>query len=399
MASSKWLSFEELSSRNQSRRIVFWGASNWIEQTLSQAALNVSHIVDNSPFNQGICYEGFEVRAPKALLQSDESFYIVITTVNYQSVIDELHEMGFVMGEDFCCTPLLNQRANKDRIKSLQGKVLIASPVQHCTENEGGGLYTVDIASSVVEKVYQGKMRGIVKAGEFYAAVDMLKGIVLLDQNFQQVDLIEFQKNSEPHGLAYDNQRNRLIVAQPGRDSVAVYDLSTKTLVKELFISEKWAKNKKDNHHINDLYIHGDSLFVSLFSFSGNWPHECYDGGVLEMDIESGEIIGPVMSELWMPHSICRINGALTCLDSMRGELKTMNHRNLGHFNSFIRGLAFKEGYYYIGASEHRYPEKLAGISNNIGLDAGVYIFDAESKMSRFLPVRETESIHSLLVL
>lgn len=399
MASSKWLTFGELQNKNSTRKVVFWGASNWIEQTLDNITLDVSHIVDNSPFNQGTDYMGFEVKAPRLLQAIKNDIYVVITTVNYQSVIDELHEMGFIMGEDFCCTPLLNKRERKDRLKSVSCKLVISSPVQFNDANTGGGLYLVSTESGAVTKVYGGKMRGLTQVGEKLIAIDMLRGLVILDQDFNEQGVIAFQKNSEPHGLAYDQKRNNLLVAQPGRDSVAVYTMDRGEQIGEFFISSKWSVNKKDNHHINDLFIHEDSLFVSLFSFSGNWPNECYDGGVLEMNVLSGEVLGPVMSDMWMPHSVKRVGGVLTCLDSMKGELRCMNHRVLGSFNSFVRGLDFKDGYYFISASEHRYPEKLEGLSNNIGMDAGIYIFDPESKMSRFLPVRETESIHSLIVL
>ena len=398
MASSKWITFKELQEKNLDRKIVFWGASNWIERTLDNISLEVSHIVDNSSFNKGINFHGYEVKSPQELSALIGKIYVVITTVNYQSVIDELHEMGFVMGEDFCCTPLLNERENKDRLKNLNYKVLFASPVQKYDQVTGGGLYLLDTKCGKVEKIYSGKLRGIVRAGKYIIVVDMLRGLVILNNDFEEEKVLKFQKNSEPHGIAYDCKNNNLILAQPGRDSIAVYSLDEEKQIQEFFISSKWAKNKKDNHHINDPLVYGDSIFISMFSFSGNWPNECYDGGVLEMDLSTGKVIGKVMTDMWMPHSTQRVGGVLTCLDSMRGELRMMNHRVLGKFNSFIRGLDYKEGYYFIGASEHRYPEKLKGISNNISLDSGIYIFDSESKMSRFLPVCETESIHSLIV-
>ena len=63
-------------------------------------------------------------------------------------------------------------------------------------------------------------------------------------------------------------------------------------------------RTKKDNHHVNDPFVYGDSLFISMFSFSGNWLSEVYDGGVMEIDLETNEIIGQVITNKWMPHSI-----------------------------------------------------------------------------------------------
>ena len=86
----------------------------------------LSPMYDNNPNNHGIRYCGFDVHPPSWLLdQNRESLYIVVCTVNYASVISELDEMRFVMGEEFCCNPLLNERKPKDDLKSLARKVLV----------------------------------------------------------------------------------------------------------------------------------------------------------------------------------------------------------------------------------------------------------------------------------
>ena len=214
----------------------------------------------------------------------------------------------------------------------------------------------------------------------------MLRGVVILDSQFNEVDIIKLQKNSEPHGICVDPKRNWIFIGQPGRDSVAVYDINSKKLVKEYFISEKWSINKKDNHHVNDPFVYGDSLFISMFSFTGNWLNEVYDGGVLEIDLNSDKILGPVFNNMWMPHSVCRVNGKITLLNSMVGELWNGSYDLLTKTNGFARGLTYDGKYFYIGITEHRYPEKLLGISNNIGIDTGFFVFDPISKMSKLNP-------------
>ena len=54
----------------------------------------------------------------------------------------------------------------------------------------------------------------------------------------------EIQKNSEPHGICIDPKREWICIGQPGRDSVAIYDINTQKFVKEYFISDKWSFNK-----------------------------------------------------------------------------------------------------------------------------------------------------------
>ena len=136
-----------------------------------------------------------------------------------------------------------------------------------------------------------------------------------------------------------------------------------------------------------------------MFSFSGNWLNEMYDGGILEFDLETGKKIGPVMSGMWMPHSVIRVHGKLTFLNSMVGELWHGSYGMLGKFSGFTRGLDFDGKYYYIATTQHRYPEKLIGISDNISMDTGFFLFDPETKMSKFYAMDYTESIHSLILM
>ena len=398
MASSKWKSWGELDIACKGRRIVFWGASNWIERTLEHAVLEKGYVVDNSLLNQGIEYLGMDVRAPKTLLsERRDEIYIIISTAQYSGVIEELHEMGFIMGDEFCCSPLLNERRNRDELMYMKKQVLISSSQHTFDDKTGGGLYLVGTDGVSIEKIYSGKCRGLVRAHDGYLVVDMLRGLVWLDHNFKEIKSINLQPNCEPHGLCFDADNNRVFVGQPGRDSVGVYNLDSTEQEKEFFLSDKWRINGKDNHHVNDMCYHAGALFVSMFSLSGNWMNEVYDGGVVEFDVDSGTNLGPVVTDLWMPHSVQRFNGQLYVLDSMRSQLRTMNRLVLGEFSSFIRGLDFDGQHFVLGSTEHRYPERLRGISNNISLDTGFHIFNPESKMSRFIPLVRAQGIHDLL--
>lgn len=398
MASSKWKSFKELEEVINNRDYIFWGASNWIERTLEQVTKEPKYIVDKSKLNQGIEFNGFLVKSPLEI-DMDKKPFVVISTVNYMSVIEDLEELGYVMGEDFCCTPLLNKRKSKDDLLTNSQTLLVASPQHYSDEVSGGGLYKVQLTPFSIEKVYKGKARGISSFNDRYYLIDMLRGIVVLDDEFNEIEVIELQKNSEPHGIFIDSKREWIFIGQPGRDSVAVYDITTKKLINEYFISSKWSINKKDNHHVNDPFVYGDSLYISMFSFSGNWLNEVYDGGVLEIDLNSGEIIGPVITDKWMPHSITRVDGKLTLLNSMVGELWSGSYAKLTETNGFARGLAYDDKYFYIGMTEHRYPEKLLGIKDNISMDTGIFVFDKTTKMSKFYEMKNIESIHSLMVL
>ncbi len=398
MASSKWKTWDEITTISQSKRIVFWGASHWIERTLEKIGEVGDHVVDNNPNNQGIRFAGMPVKAPRTLSDDRSGLFVVITTANYSSVIDELHEMEFAMGDDFCCTPLLMDQRASDALRSLDQQVLITSPQHFSDEATGGGLYALSTADRQVRKLITGKCRGLARAGNNYVLVDMLRGVRIIDEKFKETGLIELPANCEPHGVACDANAQTVFVAQPGRDSVGVYELASGKKIDEIFVSDKWQNNKKDNHHVNDLCVVDNSLYVSLFSFTGNWMDEVYDGGVLEISIPRSELVGPAMSNLWCPHSVSRIDGKLLVLDSMRGQLVTMNWKRLGQFNTFLRGLDHDGQYFYVGMSGFRHADKVDDEAKSIGIDAGLVVFEPDTRLTRTFVVDEFESVHSVLV-
>ena len=137
-----------------------------------------------------------------------------------------------------------------------------------------------------------------------------------------------------------------------------------------------------------------------MFSLTGNFKNDIFDGVVLEIDIPTGRILSPVITDLWMPHNICMFNGSLTVLDSLRGGLLQNNAQVIGRFPGFTRGLDSDGVYYYIGQSKNRNYSKTIGISKNISIDTAIIVFDEHTKVSRSiqLPPKLSE-IHSVLVI
>ena len=100
-----------------------------------------------------------------------------------------------------------------------------------------------------------------------------------------------------------------------------------------------------------------------------------------------------------MPHNITFIDGSLTVLDSLRGQLKQHNASVIGEFPAFTRGLAHDGVYFYIGQSRNRNFSKYMGLSKNISIDSGVIIFDPITKLSTTLNLpRGISEIHNLVV-
>lgn len=396
MASSKWKNFQEINEILIKKKLVLWGASNWVEPTLENISYKPEFIIDTNPSNHGINFQNLLVKPfnKKDLINKD--YFIVICTGNYQTLADDLINQGFEMGEDFCVTPLLEERAKKDALMAFSEKILFTSPQHKFEEKSGGGVYLLDLNEKIEKKIYNGKCRSIVKFKNNYAVIDMLKGIVIFDKDYKVIKQIKLPKNCEPHGLFYDETNNLFFTGCPGQDCVLSVNLNG-DIVYTFNISNKSKVNNSDNHHINDIFVKNDSLFVSMFSLTGNWTNECYDGGVVEFSISTGEKIGTLWGSLWMPHSITRHQSQLYILDSMTGTLKSSNNQINIKFPGFARGLSFCENFAGIGISSHRYPEKLKFTDYPALMNAGIFIVDLNTQMTVFYNIKQTETIHSLI--
>ena len=82
----------------------------------------------------------------------------------------------------------------------------------------------------------------------------------------------------------------------------------------------------------------------------------------------------------------------------MLGELWSASYAKLTTTNGFARGLAYDGNFFYIGMTEHRYPEKLLTIRDKIDMDTGILVFDNKTKMSKFYEMTMIESIHSIII-
>lgn len=151
-------------------------------------------------------------------------------------------------------------------------------------------------------------------------------------------------------------------------------------------------------HHINDLLVFEDSLYASMFSFSGNWKIGIFDGGILEFDISTRELFMPVVTGLWMPHTPTIIESKLWYTDSMRGKVYCGTEELLIEFNGFVRGIAYDGRFHYVGQSLHRYPDRLRKITHNVSLDTGVFMVDKESYMTKFFPTPRLTDINTILI-
>lgn len=395
-------SFQELKKNLRDRKIVLFGAGDSAHKTGRKVNNEYEFIVDNNPNMWDTVEKNKNVLNPKIISNQSEKYFIVICTTSFIEVSSQLESFGYIPEKDFIVSPILNDLRVISELETHQAKMLFTSGLPEVDDPQsGGGIYelVLDGHNWTYKKIYSGICYGLIKYKDTYITVDDKKGVIQFDKNYNIIFSKELNNATRGHGIAYSENMNQFYIVSSYHDSIIVLDENF-TQINEIFVSNKYNQTGDAEHHCNDLCIVENSLYVTMFSYTGNHKKDIFDGVALEIDLQTNEIVRPVISDLWMPHNISFFDGSLTVLDSLRGELKTNNARAVGRFPAFTRGLDFDGIYYYVGQSRNRNYSKNLGLSLNISIDTGIIIFDQVTKASRtiHLPQKLSE-IHSILVI
>jgi len=393
---------EDIIRLSNSKKFIFFGAGNIAEKTLHELeGINLEFIIDNSTNLDGDFQLGVNVHAPSFLSDIDiNDFLIVITTTSFSDVSAQLDDLGFESGNNYVISPVLNGLLIIDRVENIQQKLIFSSgsPKQD-NPLYGGGIYelTVNGAEWKHKKVIDGNCYGITRYKDNFVALDTDMGLIEFNKDYEIIRKKEMPYGSRAHGVSYSEIHNLFFINCTYLDKVLFIDESF-NIYDELSISYKHERGKKPFHHINDCAVYGDSLYISMFSETGNWKSDLFDGAIIEYDILTKHKVGSLVRDLWMPHNVKFINGSFTFLDSLKGNLRGNNAQILGTFPAFTRGLDYNNELFFIGQSKNRNFSKTIGVSNNISIDAGIIAFDPETKVSRFLQLPpKLSEIHSIL--
>ena len=395
-------SFQELNKNLNNREIVLFGGGNISHKTARKLNNKYSFVVDNNPNMWDTIEKRKDVLNPNKIKQKQEKYFIVICTTSFIEVSEQLEKLGYKPEKDFIVSPILNDLRVISELENHKAKMLFTSGVPESDDSQsGGGVYELILNGHdwTYKKLYSGTCYGIIKYKKTYVTVDDKRGIIQFDKNYNVISTKQLNNATRGHGIGYSEAMNQFYVVSSYRDSIIVLD-DTFNQIDEISISNKFNISNEPFHHCNDLCIVGNSLYVTMFSYTGNWKKDIFDGVALEIDLTTNKVLNPVITDLWMPHNISFLDGSLTVLDSLRGELKTNNARAVGRFPAFTRGLDFDGVYYYIGQSRNRNYSKNLGLSLNISIDTAIIVFDQVTKASRtiHLPQKLSE-IHSILVI
>jgi hypothetical protein len=393
---------QDLNKQSKNRSILLFGAGPIAEKTARKfKKLHVAAIADNAKNLWGKMELGVEILAPNMITDLD-NVYVVICTTSFAEVSSQLKGYGLKNQVDYCVSPLLNDLRIIDDLENISTSMLFTSgSPKNSNPKFGGGIYKLSVCGDEWEhqKVFSGNCYGLIKFGKNYISVDTDLGIFEFDEDFNILRSKTLPKGIRAHGVQYSENLDCFCVVGSYFDGVIILN-SDFDVIDEISLSYKKTRYGTPKHHCNDCLIVGDSLYVSMFSKTGNWQNDVFDGCVMEYDLKTKSEVGPIVQNLWMPHNIQMINGSLHILNSLHGQLLTNNLQVIGEFPAFTRGLDYDGIYYFIGQSRNRNYSKNLGVSKNISIDAGIIVFDEITKASRFLQLPpKISEIHSIVLL
>ena len=399
------IAFSKISEINKSckeRQVVLFGAGPIAAKTARILdKINLHSIVDNASNIWGKFELNLEIKNPNSVLDL-ENYFIIICTTSFAEVSNQLRGFGLVQGDDYCVSPILNDLRIIDELETISKKMLFTNgcPIDN-SPNFGGGIYELTVTGDewVYKKVISGNCYGLIPFEDNFISVDTEMGIFEFNSNYEIIRSKKLPLGMRAHGVQFSDKYNRFYIAGSYLDGILILD-SDFNPIDEIGLSYKKSRFGDPKHHCNDCLVVDDSLYVSMFSMTGNYQNDVFDGCVMEYDLVTKEKLGPIAQNLWMPHNIKMINGSIHLLNSLSGQLLTNNLQVIGEFPAFTRGLDYDGVYYFVGQSRNRNYSKNLGVSKNISIDAGVIIFDPITKASRFLQLPpKISEIHSILLL
>ena len=403
MNNLEYLSFNQIDKICEKKKLILFGAGTISEKLCKRIKTQPSLIVDNSSNLWGEMQEGIEIQSPEKLkLLNINDLFIIICSTSYNEIKNQLVANGYLENENFIIAPILKDILVIFQLENLSKDIIFTSgsPMSN-KKSYGGGVYklSLDGDSWEYEKKFSGHTYGILEKGDNLIMTDANQGILVFDKKLKLLESFPLPTGLRAHGIDFSAKHDVYLIASSEQDAVIFLDSNFKILDKVSFSYKKDRLNKAE-HHCNDLHIVGDSIYVSMFSVTGNYKKEVYDGGILEIDIPTREIKHTLCNNLSMPHNVKFYDDSMHVLNSLKGELLYDNFSVKGVFPAFTRGLDYDGQYYYVGQSRNRNFSKSIGLSNNISIDAGIIIFDPKTKLSRFLQVHpklaEIHSIHTI---
>ncbi|KGJ97003.1 DUF4915 domain-containing protein [Colwellia psychrerythraea] len=380
------------------KKIVLFGSGVVAEQNL---ALKPDFIVDNNADIIGSKFHGLDIKSPDVLKDKSTIYQIVVCTTSVGEVKKQLTNYGFIWGQTANIAKQLAERSKISDLEEASFSFLISSGLPSSAESfSGGGIYKITEKQDYPEisKIYEGNTHGLISLENgYYAFTCQGEGIKILDNNLKVVKTIPLRKGLRPHGLK--RYKDLWVLVSSNRDCILAVDDNGKEVFEYSF-SKKLALFESPQHHCNDIEVVGDIAYVSMFSVTGNWKRNVFDGGIIEVNLINGSMT-TIINNLTMPHSISYTpEQGLTILNSFKGTLLASNFSEQAKLPGFLRGYDSDESYHYLGESKNRNFSRLDTGRKPVSIDTRITIMNKEFGFSRSiqLPSRISE-LHAIILL
>ncbi len=374
------------------KKLIGFGAGNIGVQTQYLLDGFINYFVDNEPhkWNTECC--GVPVHSPSSLKEIDpENYIIIICAEHYKEIINQVHEINKKF--EVYVTPVLKDHTIFDNLLKCSDSLLISA------YGVNGGLYILNGQNEKYSLLKKGSFRGLLFCdNSLFVATERGDIHEIISINPCET-IIRYKSNevSQLHGLAYWKNEDIVIASEAQFDRISFISKKDFSLKNQLYLGRTGLEPDLYNGHVNDLFVCGDRLFVSMISFSSMRKNGVYDGCVMEIDLPSQKIVGPIMSNLLFPHSIKIHKKNFYVLESLTGKLFNGKGQIVLQLQGFIRGLFIHDKIAYIGQSRNRMLNEANHYLSSISMDSGVYVSDLSKKIYRFIKLPELCDVYDII--
>ena len=98
--------------------------------------------------------------------------------------------------------------------------------------------------------------------------------LVTCDRNFKTKKIFLIDPLFRAHGISFSKKFDCFFIACANLDKVLMIEKNLKKIVYKFKISQLTNNDEISKYHCNDCFVHNNSLYVSVFSISGNYKHD-----------------------------------------------------------------------------------------------------------------------------
>ncbi|WP_336783241.1 hypothetical protein [Paenibacillus illinoisensis] len=389
----KIANFMNLGEKSDFEILLYGHDYNHISQFISFIFLNYKVInpkINDTQFNESLNTFIY----PTTILDNypnKQKTKVIIFEENYYETVNFLISIGFNPFEQIYDGLIMLGVKDEPNLDKTTRLVFTGAG-----QGDVGGIFTYNFDHSKFDKVVEGDFRDLKPYKNGYLAIDDNVGLIQYDNQFRKINEIII-KNMDLHGFDIDPKNENIVyLVETATDIIGIYNLSTGQKIDELLFS---GEKSIDKHHINDILVTEQSVYLSLFSLNGLFDRSAWqgDGAIIRLSREKKGLIEEVLLHgLDGPHTIINFADDIIFCDSLNRRV-FRNEKILCEFNGFVRGLYFNGHSLFVAQSKKRRIIDTAHKFNNNAIQSGIHIYHISSKTSSFIPTPFTKNIYSII--